>query len=74
MPFSPPVLLKEDRIKLRRKQKEDFKRMKFMGYEFTKAHKTWFIYMVGFLWKFASKIQLLTTINDFFYIYGNFIG
>ena len=47
MPFSPPVLLKDDRIELRRKQKEDFKRMKFMGYEFTKAYKTWFIYMVG---------------------------
>ena len=47
MPFSPPVLLKEDRIELRGKQKEGFKRMKFMGYEFTKAYKTWFIYMVG---------------------------
>ena len=47
MPFSPPVLLMEDRIELRRKQKEGFKRMKFRGKEFTKAYKPWFIYMVG---------------------------
>ena len=47
MPFSTPVLLMEDRIELRRKQKEGFRRMKFRGKEFTKAYKSRFIYMVG---------------------------
>ena len=57
MPFSPPVLLMEDRIELRRKQKEGFKRMKFRGKEFTKAYKPWFIYMAGLLVRHNSKSE-----------------
>ena len=44
MPFSPPVLLKEDIIELRSKPKEG---LKFRGEEFTKGYKPWFIYIVG---------------------------